>query len=425
MSDTLPEEPQTNAIDTQEAPEGSSDESNVGLHTSMATFQLPMMSTPKFERYVPLSKFESLCEKVSLLSAEIKLLKEKKNSTEQKRPCVSYITAGTQTDEALVCVRSFEDEKPSPKSNQQSRGHSNVDITSNSTLTSGSQSETAVKLQTNNNIDASGSSSQSKSFLKSKTHNNSAMVSGSRSKNVSKTGGKKRPPVTHEQENAETSTDKRTDTTQKSTLIIGSSITQRIRRRGLKKNTMVRTMRGAGVADIRSEIALMNLSGVSEIILQVGGNDVSRKRDLEVIAEDFAEIIADVTYRSPCTEVLISEVTPRKSKKGENIDMSGINRVIKNVCEMYGATLIESTRAIQSVNERQFWSNVHLSDAGTRDLLFAYEQYVPILKSTRSTWGCTYCGEEGHNSRKCKHGGKIVCYACSETGHKAKHCSAA
>ena len=51
---------------------------------------------------------------------------------------------------------------------------------------------------------------------------------------------------------------------------------------------MVRTMRGAGVADIRSEIALMNLSGVSEIILQVGGNDVSRKRDLEVIAEDIS-----------------------------------------------------------------------------------------------------------------------------------------
>ena len=261
--------------------------------------------------------------------------------------------------------------------------------------------------------------------MKSQPHNNNAPVSGSQSKNVSNTGGKKRPSITHEQEHAETSTDKRTDTEQKSTLIIGSSITQRIRRRGLKKNTMVRTMRGAGVADIRSEIALMNLSGVSEIILQVGGNDVSRKRDLEVIAEDFAEIIADVTYRSPCTEVFISEVTPRKSKKGENIDMSGINRVIKNVCEMYGATLIESTRAIQNVNERQFWGNLHLSDAGTRDLLFAYEQYVPILKSTRSTWGCTYCGEEGHNFRKCKHGGKIVCYACSETGHKAKHCSAA
>ena len=63
VSDTLPEESQTNAIDTEEASEGFSDESNVGLNTSIATFQLPMMSTPKFERYVPLSEFESLCEK--------------------------------------------------------------------------------------------------------------------------------------------------------------------------------------------------------------------------------------------------------------------------------------------------------------------------------------------------------------------------
>ena len=83
----------------------------------------------------------------------------------------------------------------------------------------------------------------------------------------------------------------------------------------------------------------MDLSEISEIIVQVGGNDVSRNRNMDVIKEDFAEIISDLAHRSPNTKVLISEVTTRKTKKGENVDMSEINGTINDVCEMYGATL--------------------------------------------------------------------------------------
>ena len=106
------------------------------------------------------------------------------------------------------------------------------------------------------------------------------------------------------------------------------------------------------------------------------------------------------------------------------MDVADVNEVIKNVCDMYGATLIKSSKAISAVNRRQYWKDrTHLSDIGTRDLLYSYEQYVPVLKGGNVNPGsCSFCGESGHNSRKCRSGGNISCYGCNRVGHKAKHC---
>ena len=387
VSDTMHEDPHPIALESDEASLVSSttrDESNTGLHTSISTLQMPMASTPKFERYVPVSLIESLCEQVSQISNEIKLLKEKQNSHENEKRSIRYVTTGTQTDKEIINSPAKKDERTSPaKKKSDARTNNKNDG------------------QTNNKS----------------THEKRPVESQG-------SGGHEQRPKTEDHGNSATTTDTRTDTPLKRTLIIGSSITQNIRRRGLKENSQVRTMSGAGVLDIRQEISSMDLSEISDIIIQVGGNDVSRNRNMDAIKEDFAEIISDVNHRSPNTKVLISEVTPRKTKKGKNVDMSEINRTIKAVCEMYGATLIESSRAIKSVNTRQFRKdNLHLNKKGTRDLLFAYEQYVPILKcAEKVTNGCTYCGEEGHNFKTCRHGGKITCYVCSRSGHKAKHC---
>ena len=137
---------------------------------------------------------------------------------------------------------------------------------------------------------------------------------------------------------------------------------------------------------------------IKEIIIQAGGNDVSRGRDLEAIEEDFIEIIRDVQRRSPRTEVFISEVTPRKKgrKNEEKVDvpMEDVNEMIKSVCEMNGATLIRSSIAISRVNRRQFHKDdLHINFTGTRDLLYAYEQYVPVLKNGIRYGSCSFCGE--------------------------------
>ena len=35
---------------------------------------------------------------------------------------------------------------------------------------------------------------------------------------------------------------------------------------------------------------------------------------------------------------------------------------------------------------------------------------------------CAYCGEPGHDTRKCWHNGPIECHDCGELGHKRKFC---
>ena len=206
------------------------------------------------------------------------------------------------------------------------------------------------------------------------------------------------------------------------TLIIGSSILQRIRTRGLQRNVRVRTMTGAQISRVRDRIEKISLDNISNIIVQAGGNDVSVNRNLAAIKNDFIEIIDDVKARSPKTRVFIAEITPRAG-----VDTSYANAMLRNVCQEHEATLIRTTDCIPSVNAMQFWvDGLHLSDSGTATLLKAYDQHVPIiLNRTRSgqTDICHYCGESGHSTQNCRHGGKIQCYSCGSHGHKAKYCA--
>ena len=229
MADTTHDDPNPIELEPEEASLApSKDESNIGLHTSITSLQIPMASTPKFERYVPVSLIESLCEQVSQLSNEIKLLKEKQNGHANEKRSVSYVTIGTQTDAEII-------DRPAEK-----------DATTSVKKQSGAKSKNKNKGQTNNE-------------------------STKRKRPVESEGSGEQRPTTDDHGNSATTTDNQTDVPLKRTLIIGSSITQNIRRRGLKKNSQVRTMSGAGVSDIRQEISFMDLSEISEIIVQVGG----------------------------------------------------------------------------------------------------------------------------------------------------------
>ena len=106
------------------------------------------------------------------------------------------------------------------------------------------------------------------------------------------------------------------------TLIIGSSIVQDISTRGLK-DTQVRTMRGAGVLRVRTRIENTELCDVKNIVLQVGGNDISDRRDggkgdLEACEEDFTQIVKSVKDRSPSTNVYITGNMLNSGNKNED-----------------------------------------------------------------------------------------------------------
>ena len=211
------------------------------------------------------------------------------------------------------------------------------------------------------------------------------------------------------------------------TLIIGSSILQRIDSRSLRKNVTVMKMSGAKTSDVRAKIDSMDLAGTENVILQVGGNDASNNRDIEAVENDLAGTVNAIKKKSPNARVFISDVTPRVGA-----DVRYVNEIIRSVCRTYGATRIPTTENIRFVNYHQYWKdNIHLSDAGTTTLLKGYDAFVPILlkgydafvpKPRVQTESCYFCGENGHNTKTCRHGQKIRCYGCGSWGHKAKHC---
>ena len=203
-----------------------------------------------------------------------------------------------------------------------------------------------------------------------------------------------------------------------STLIIGSSILQKIDKRSLRRDVEVVMMKGAETSDVREKISRMDLSGFKNVILQVGGNDASNKRDPEAVEHYFAETVKNIKEKSPSANVFISDVTPRVGG-----DVKYVNDIIRHVCFTYGAMRIPTTENIRFVNFHQYYrDNIHLSEAGTTTLLKGYNEFVPILNHRAQKESCFYCGENGHNTKKCRHGEKIKCFHCGLRGHKAKHC---
>ena len=218
----------------------------------------------------------------------------------------------------------------------------------------------------------------------------------------------------------------------KNTLLIGASILKGIQTWGLHSNVRVKTLRGAHLPRIRRELDETRLDNIGNIVIQAGGNDASSGRSLDEIKTNFSEIIQDIQRRAPHVHIFVSQVLPRvksiRVKPRVKLDIAPVNDVINSVCAEFGATVIESTKSIWKVCPKFYMADdLHLSDAGTAQLLKVYEKYMytPVLKvkSIRSAQNCYFCGENGHNSAKCKHGSKVQCYMCGQFGHKSKFCA--
>lgn len=94
-------------------------------------------------------------------------------------------------------------------------------------------------------------------------------------------------------------------------LIIGSSITKRIKTRFLRSNVSVKTNRGATSEMIRREIEDLDLSPFDTIILQFGGNDADRGVALSKFTENYCAIVNQIKHQDPNKKIVIGGVLPR------------------------------------------------------------------------------------------------------------------
>ncbi|KAK6173328.1 hypothetical protein SNE40_016800 [Patella caerulea] len=208
----------------------------------------------------------------------------------------------------------------------------------------------------------------------------------------------------------------------KKTLIVGSSILQRIRMRGLSGNVEVHTHRGATLPTILHRIVGLNIPDFDKIIIQAGGNDISQGQTTEHIKQDYTKIFQHIKYCSPSTDVYFSEITPRR-----DVEVLPINHLLEQLSKELGATFIRhSTDLI--LESSSFWKDgIHLSDRGTSRLLQSYDKHLPIVKPkenvyTKRSDHCFYCQQRGHNTNTCRNGDYVTCRTCGVAGHKAKSC---
>lgn len=117
--------------------------------------------------------------------------------------------------------------------------------------------------------------------------------------------------------------------------MIGSSIIQRFKTRGLHVNVK------AGISHTRKILQQYGVSSLENIIIQLGGNDVSNQRDIEAIDNDFSEMITDLRRTNSNIHVYILEVMPRKDAM-----VTDMNETIRVVWEEYGDTLIKSSTIV-------------------------------------------------------------------------------
>lgn len=210
------------------------------------------------------------------------------------------------------------------------------------------------------------------------------------------------------------------------TLLIGSSILKHIDRRGLLEHVDVKTHRGATVQRLLSHIKRMNIHKYSHVVLHVGGNDASQGSCVESIVQDYEELIKYIYNQNSETEIFVSGLTPRR-----DVDVRPLNIEIQDLAHFYGYVFFDNYSRVNHSNGCLSSDGVHISKYGTSQLLWNFQQELPIIRQRKMSSdqtrnpdrGCYYCGEQGHVSNVCRHEQKVQCWKCGLLGHKSKLCN--
>lgn len=228
----------------------------------------------------------------------------------------------------------------------------------------------------------------------------------------------------------------------KKTLIIGSSITRGIHPRGLDANVDTRTCPGAIIPDIGQELSRIDMRTYSNVIIYVGGNDVSRGLHIGASRTELLRLTHYV-QRLQCN-LYICTVAPRR-----DADVRQYNTMVREVCRETGATLIDTYSSYVygdgNVVRHYFTRDgIHHSGLGSRTLVTVINQHLQIVKRaghsasremrighTTLTEHISVDGFSGHSpqsSGRTRHGAALVnvqrrfCRQCNLSNHDTRDC---
>ena len=249
------------------------------------------------------------------------------------------------------------------------------------------------------------------------------------------------------------------------TLIIGDSIINGINPRGLKNYVHCSGISGATVETVHEKMSVYNLKNFTNVIIYVGGNDVSNGSNVEYVEEKYDQLLQYIKDNNGDISITLCTVCPRK-----DADVTDLNEIVTALSEEYSTQLVETEKYFctdeNPVMRYYGKDQIHLSKSGIRRLLDCIEKsnegivlvenyelcaygrspaknggqnrnrrntgthtqrgsrrsQAPTGQNRATGVCCVKCGETNHSTFQCKHKTQIKCHDCGFLGHKQSRC---
>lgn len=239
------------------------------------------------------------------------------------------------------------------------------------------------------------------------------------------------------------------------TLLIGDSILHGINLKGLKRNVHKHAVSGANIDTMLCDIKMFDLKTFSTIISYIGGNDVANACDLELYEEKYDQLLRYIKKENAACKIIMCSIGPRRDV--QDCEITQLNEIINGLAREHGHTLADIFSAFHekdgTVCERFYqYDSIHINPSGIKRFMRVLHDINDIVMDfdhcnfpRKSGYGnrvgyrrnylkqrgrglykrsvkCLKCGENNHETLKCRHKNQLKCHNCNFYGHKSSLC---
>ena len=246
-----------------------------------------------------------------------------------------------------------------------------------------------------------------------------------------------------------------TKSVSKNVLLVGDSNLSKVNPKGLKDTVHKHAVPGATIKTLTTDMKLFNMKMFDKVIVYVGGNDIANNMDIELIEENYDQLITQMKSSNPDVKVYLSKIAPRG-----DTDVSPVNAIVDRLSFDHSIDVVDMFSAFHDkngfINMRYIgkYDTIHPSTSGIKRILGTIDRAVGIVHDfdnvvfsgqtrqrmngykghnsshfsenehnrQRQPLKCVKCGESNHETFQCRHRQPVTCWACGQTGHKQQHC---